>query len=134
MSEDKNQARNEALANQSLIIGAVTIAWNEACEAVFLLFWLLSGMQKDMAEAIFFSLRSDAAQRDVSRAVCTHTTAIPDEWKQLALEGLQRLDRLAGNRNAAIHTMWDKCIRAYEIVSASQDKPPEPNHRPTGNE
>lgn len=91
----------------AVLIGAVTIAWNEAQETVFRLFHQLSGMPKPMAEAVFFSLRSDAGQRDIARAVCRECVGMAEEWRSEVISLITDLDRKSGERNAAIHTMWD---------------------------
>lgn len=95
------------LMGHAMVIGMVTVAWNGAQENVFRLFHLLSGMPKPMAEAVFFSLKADSAQRDITRAVCEHTTELNEKYRQNAIDLIVKLDKLAGQRNAAVHTMWD---------------------------
>src|SRR5216684_2202670 len=50
------------------MIGRVAVAWNDVQFAVSQIFWLLSGMPQKRAHAVFFALRTDAAQRDITNA------------------------------------------------------------------
>ncbi len=89
------------------LLGSITIVWNDAHEQVFKLFWYFSGMPKPQAEAVFFSLRADSSQRDITKAVIKKHQSYPDEHKQHALDWLKKLDKRASERNAITHTMWD---------------------------
>lgn len=89
------------------LLGSITIVWNDAHEQVFKLFWYFSGMSKAQAEAVFFSLRADSAQRDIAKAVIEKHPSYPDEHKQHALDWLRKLGKKSSERNAITHTMWD---------------------------
>lgn len=111
--DDPFAAQRAALDEHAKLIGNVTIAWNTAQSLVFAIFSVMSRIapESDNAAAIFFALKSDIAQRDITTAVIESelgTSAHP-EHKKLA-ERLKRpihkLNSLSAERNAAIHTMW----------------------------
>lgn len=123
-STPRPQNEADVRLGHSILIGAITMAWNDAHETVFRLFHHLSGMPKPMAEGVFFSLNSDRAQRDITRAVARATTAIAEEWKVEAIRLLGQLDQKSGERNAAIHTMWDDAaLSKGEIAPSSEISP-----------
>ncbi len=93
--------------NACQLIGAITIVWNDAHEQVFKLFWYFSGMSKDQAEAVFFSLRADSSQRDITKSIIRKHPNHPEEHKAHAIKWITTLDKKSGERNAATHTMWD---------------------------
>jgi len=93
----------------ALAIGKVTMAWNGAQHMLFLIFQEISGMKHEAAEAVFFTLKSDAAQRDIVAAAAQVVWADPKEAANLAeLKSLiKRLGKHAEKRNETVHTMWE---------------------------
>lgn len=89
------------------LIGAITIASNAAYEQLFRLFWMASGLPKEAAEAVFFSIKSDSGQRDITRNIVSCSEKVQQDHKSHALEWIRFLEEKSGERNAAIHTMWD---------------------------
>jgi len=90
----------------AFLIGRVVISWNEVHWAVYALFLELSGMDPDRAKDVFFSIRNDSSQRDMTlTAGKTALVAHPTVWESFRTT-INALDKLAGERNAAIHTMW----------------------------
>jgi hypothetical protein len=85
-------------------IGRITMSWGDIHFALFQLFTTATGMPKEAAEAIFFSLRTDAAQRDITAAACR--TAFPEDLYGRINNAIKRVGGLAGERNVAIHAMW----------------------------
>lgn len=88
------------------LIGRVVISWNEVQWIIYRLFVGFSGMPEQQAHDVFFALRSDASQRDL--ALAAGKTALADYpflWEQFRTS-LCEVRRLAGERNAAIQTMW----------------------------
>jgi len=111
------------------LIGAVTIAWNAAHEQLFRLFWMASGLPKEAAEAIFFSIKSDSGQREITRSIILCSEKVPQEHKSYALEWIDFMGKKSGERNAAIHTMWDgqglidgKTVSSMEISEKYTNK------------
>ncbi|MDA8390886.1 MAG: hypothetical protein M0Z76_09200 [Gammaproteobacteria bacterium] len=103
------------------LLGSITIIWNDAHEQVFKLFWYFSGMSKEQAEAVFFSLRADSAQRDIAKAVIEKHPDYPNEHKEHALDWIRNLSKKSGERNAITHTMWD----ANSLLEGKMDPTPE---------
>ena len=90
----------------AFLIGHIVISWNEVHWAVYALFLELSGMDPDRAKDVFFSVRNNSTQRDMTLAAGKNAlTAHPTIWESLRMT-INELDKLAGERNAAIHTMW----------------------------
>lgn len=114
------------------LVGAITIVWNDAHEQVFRLFWYFSGMPKEQAEAVFFALKSDSAQRDVTEAVIERHPSYPSEHKQHALEWIKKLGKKSSERNAATHTMWSADSFLEGKMSPSADISKEYFHRRLG--
>lgn len=87
------------------LIGRVTIAANNAQHLVLIIFDILV-RDGDLARAIFFSLKSDAAQRDITLAAMAVRLRGAPELLERGRKAFQRLADLSGERNAAIHTIW----------------------------
>lgn len=63
-------------------------------------------MPEQRAHDVFFKLRSDASQREITLAAGqTALAADPALWKKFRAT-IAALNKLAGERNAAVHTMW----------------------------
>jgi hypothetical protein len=118
ISEDK------FLEDHAALLGHVTLAWNDCHYMVFLIFHTLSGLSWEQASAEFFEQDSDNNRRDITlkhmrkvlktkndKALLTLGTRLFDELKQLA-----------GERNAATHTMWVTVMPDREFFP---DAPPE---------
>jgi hypothetical protein len=88
-------------------IGHVTVQFNGCQEMVFYVFWRLSDMPRACAEAVFMTLKSDSAQRDITLALAKARLATDGLSQYESLKtSLAKLNTLAGERNAAVHTMW----------------------------
>ncbi|MBU2720288.1 hypothetical protein HF563_13100 [Acidithiobacillus ferridurans] len=90
-----------------MLIGAITIVWNDAHEQVFRNFWYFSGLPKKQAEETFFSLRSDYVQRKRTLAAIEKYQPYPSEDKEHARKWIEKLSEKSIERNAVTHTMWD---------------------------
>lgn len=114
-----------AYTEHATTIGTVTICWNGVQESLFRLFLILSNLPFRTAEAIFFSVRSDSSQRDIVLSVArTELQDYPDLW-QATKSLLKCIGELAGERNAAIHTMWQMDFLTDTVkVSPLTRKPP----------
>lgn len=91
-------------------LGYVTIKYNEAQAFVLHIFINLSGAERHVARTMFFSMKSDAGQRDMTIAMArvlmvNEEGEATDECKRV-ITAIESLAKLAGERNAAIHTMW----------------------------
>lgn len=97
----------DKLDSHAELIGRVVISWNEVQWIIYRLFVGFSGMPEQQAQDVFFALRSEGGQRDL--ALAAGKTALADYpflWEQFRTS-LCEVRRLAGERNAAIQTMWD---------------------------
>lgn len=112
MADDEDSRELAAAARESdkdaQLIGHVTMIWNMAQHAVFVLFQAVSELPSDAAQAVFFTIRQDSAQRDVTLALC-EAVLIKDDADILAAirNAITRLNKLSGERNAAVHTIWN---------------------------
>ena len=88
------------------LVGAVTLGWSTAQSAVHALFVTLSGLGLERANAIFFALRQDRAQRDITFALAKATLIKHPDYLERASSLLNQLDKLSSERNAATHSLW----------------------------
>jgi hypothetical protein len=96
----KNVERN------ALAIGQITMQWTTIQVAISYLFRRLSGLDKTRAETIFFGVRSDTNQREMTLALAR--TVLRGEPELLARldKVFDRIGRYSGERNAAAHALW----------------------------
>lgn len=88
------------------LIGRVTIAWNQAHYFIFQVFLALHPRpEPEFAETIFFALKSDRAQRDLTLAAARTMIKHPPLLKETTA-AIDRFTGLAGRRNAVTHAMW----------------------------
>jgi hypothetical protein len=114
---------SKALDKFATTLGHVTIKYNEAQAFVLHIFINLSGAERHVARAMFFSMKSDAGQRDMTIAMA-RSLMVDDDYKETAeckqvVSAIEGLSKLAGERNAAIHTMW------YLDSESVGDSPPD---------
>ena len=104
MKKDTTKAWDE----HALLIGRISVAANTVQYFVFNLFWLVCQIDIELARAIFFSVKSDAGQRDMTFAAAKSRLILTEEETLLTRIGkmLDQAGKLAGERNAFIHTMW----------------------------
>jgi hypothetical protein len=100
------------------MMGHVSLAWNDCHSEVLQIFHTLSNMDWKSAQAIFLSLRSDQAQRRMTRALMDSVLVTENDQPLLELGRslLKQLDDLAGERNAATHTMWVTLMPDRKII------------------
>src|SRR5260370_41635369 len=85
------------------LIGRLTMIWNDAQSMVYLMFSDMLGADHDRSKAIFFSLRSDGAQRTVTTALAK--AVLRDEkLTEDVVDGLELFGRMAGRRKDRLHT------------------------------
>lgn len=98
------------------LIGQVTIAYNEVQFLWLLLFSEFLWGDRALARSMFQALRNDSSQRDIIAAAAEVT--LSDNPK--VLEETRRLMRvtndLVAERNAAIHTFWDRELSTGRYV------------------
>lgn len=94
----------ETIEPLATAIGHMTIAWNHCQSYVFLIFDKALNADILRAKAIFFALRNDGAQREVTLAVLKEAL-LPDAY-EVAKKTLSDFGKIAGRRNDLIHAMW----------------------------
>lgn len=113
----------EQYAAHAALVGHVTLAWSNIHSQVFRIFALLCGLNGRRSEAVFFALKSDASQREITLAVINESLSEPLRKKGAVIFG--RINGLAGERNLAAHTMWATLMPAGKIIpDPSVRKPP----------
>lgn len=103
----------ELIERYAKLIGNVAIEWNTAQYALYNLFETLTGSKS--AWSIFWGLRSDSTQRDI-------TISAAKSWLNMDKNGLGpevirivgELGKLAGERNAALHMPWGIAMDDWE--------------------
>jgi hypothetical protein len=114
------------------IIGTVASTWNGAQESLFFVFVALMGMRKSESEAIFFTLKADSAQRDITDALAKVVLAENSDLLKRVSASIKAMNLLAGERNAAIHTMWRTALDEARVIPSPDTKPHgalKPDHR-----
>jgi hypothetical protein len=103
-TNDEDRFYNEHAA----LLGHVTLAWNDCQSMVMQIFHTLSGTSWVQSTSVFLSLKSDQSQRDITIALLLAVLdrAGDDPIRQLGTSLVGQLGSLAGERNAATHTMW----------------------------
>lgn len=98
---------SKALDQFAKTLGHVTIKYNEAQAFVLFIFSNLLGSERHMAKTLFFSMKSDTGQREMTVALVKALMgeALPDDCREI-VGAIENLSSLSGERNAAIHTIW----------------------------
>ena len=88
-------------------VGKVAHAWNYLHEKLGVLFIAVTGMERNLALSIWYSVRSDLAQREMLKAAVSATNAQRSEKLPKAPEDLKwlldRAQEVANARNDAVH-------------------------------
>jgi hypothetical protein len=103
-ADDEDRFYNEHAA----LLGHVTLAWNDCQSMVMQIFHRLSGTGWDQSTSVFLALKSDQSQRDITVALLQAVLKRADDtpMRELGTSLIGKLGSLAGERNAATHTMW----------------------------
>ncbi len=82
------------------------MAWTDVQLLVFLIFWRLMSSEVDKSEAIFFALRSDHAQRQVTKQLARVLLSRWPDTVERVVAAINKAGGAAGSRNAVIHALW----------------------------
>jgi hypothetical protein len=94
-------------ANQhAAMLGHVSVAWNDVHWMLYRIFDVLSSMPTHQSQAVFFAIKADSTQRDVVQALAKVSLRSHSELLTQFTELMKQIGRIAGDRNAALHTMW----------------------------
>lgn len=88
-------------------IGQATIAWNFAHSAVFIIFQQLAKMKYEKSQAVFFALKADVHQREITMALARVQLANQPKALSKVIAAIAKLNELSAERNAIIHTIWN---------------------------
>jgi hypothetical protein len=88
-------------------LGRVAHAWNILQETLGELFWIVTGLDKSVAFAIWYSTTSDRTQREMLRAAILAKWALkehqPPHTEADMIWLLDKVDGVADRRNVAVH-------------------------------
>ena len=90
------------------LIGRIVVTINTAHWCVFEMMGILLNTSREDTTPIYYSLKADAAQRDLTLAIMADRLTDPTEAalaKRIA-ETINELGKASGLRNAFIHTHW----------------------------
>jgi hypothetical protein len=87
-------------------IGAMTIRWNRCQSIIFMMFRRATGDNILLAKAMFFALRSDGTQRDITAAALQIALVYHPDLMARAVTAISDFSKIAGRRNDFIHAMW----------------------------
>jgi hypothetical protein len=89
-----------------LLLGRITIQWTTIQAAISRVFRRLSGLDAAKAEAVFFAVKSDTSQRDMTLALGRVVLDKHPELLERTIKLFNRLGDLSGERNAVTHAIW----------------------------
>jgi hypothetical protein len=127
-----SHARAQSPRRALRAIGRVAAGWVDVNYLIYLLFVDFSGMPSEQAKDVFFALKADYAQRDITLAAGQAALAKhPDLWESFR-RLIKEIGGLAGERNAAVHTMWSlhwdalwpMAFPTFKVGPACNTKPP----------
>ena len=100
-----DEYEDEKLREVATDVGLVAMEWNSIHHRLSLIFARVTGLNYDVAFAIWNSIRNDSTQRNMLRKA---TEEVYKEKEHLKIKKkisrlLQRLDAKSGNRNSSIH-------------------------------
>jgi hypothetical protein len=103
--------------DHAALLGRVALAWNDCHYVVLSIFHTLSGVSWSKACAIFFALKSDHDRREIALALMKEVLNTENDrrMRELGTQLFGRLAGLAGERNAATHTMWASVMPDGEV-------------------
>ena len=106
------------------LVGQINVAWGDIQFWVYLIFRFLMN-DTLRAQAIFFAIRSDSVQRDITAALVdlALTHALPKELRKDARVLFSELQRIVGRRNDAIHAMWSFGVFDESITPMAGSSP-----------
>src|SRR5215471_18397682 len=111
VSEDKYYEEHAAL------LGHVTLAWNDCHYMVLVIFHTLSGDSWERACATFCEQNSDHNRRGITRTLMKKVlrTKNDEPMREKTTELLDKLDKLAVERNLATHTIWRQVMPEGQV-------------------
>lgn len=87
-------------------IGNIAIMWNACHAMLWHYFWALSGLQENVAKSIYFTLKSDTAQRNITHCLAREVLRDDPIFLHPIDNALVTMAKLSSERNAFMHAMW----------------------------
>jgi len=84
----------------------MTIAWNDCQSTVFMMFHEMLGTNIGRAIGIFFAVKSDTGQRDITLGLANNALALRPELLAKMKTSFAAFNKIAGRRNDFIHAIW----------------------------
>jgi hypothetical protein len=88
------------------LIGKINMSWGDCQFFVYIIFVHLMGYDPTKAEPIFFALKTDRAQRDITTALAGVVLGKHPKLLRKITTTFGNLETMAGRRNDVIHAMW----------------------------
>ncbi len=101
-----SQHLQQDVMENALLIGRVTMQWTTIQVAISKVFHCLSGLDATKSEAVFFAVKSDGSQRDMTLSLGRIVLERHPELFQRMIKLFNSLGDLSGERNAVTHAMW----------------------------
>ena len=112
------------------ILGLVALKWNDIQFFVFVMFWRLLDKSPN-AEAVFFAVRTDRAQRDMTVALAKDVLKATPDLMNRVVNLLADISRMAGRRNDVIHGCGAWTIQTFSQPLPRQQSPLERQEHPS---
>jgi hypothetical protein len=104
------------------IVGDVNMSWGDCQFFIYVIFARLMAGDIHRAEAIFFSLKTDRAQRDVTGALGKLVLKNHPDLQTRLSKLIGNLETLAGERNDVIHAMWGVQLGEPKLLAGSSPR------------
>jgi hypothetical protein len=113
------------------VIGLVATESSTAHWFVFELFRIVLKMEREEAATLYYALRADAGQRDITLSVLIDRLKTPEELELLVRikKTFDALGKASGRRNGFIHTPWSMWYSSEEFTP-SHGAPLHPKLKP----
>jgi hypothetical protein len=99
---DEDKLKNELAP----LIGHMTIEWNDIQATVFMIFHALMGTEINKSISIFFAIKSDTAQRDITLSLVREVLSRYSTLVSGLVTLFGAINKTAGRRNDFIHAIW----------------------------
>jgi hypothetical protein len=108
---------DEYYEQHAALLGHVTLAWNDCHYIVLWIFQTLSGVTWEKACARFFEQKTDSNRRAITltRMKEVLNTKNDEPMREKITELLDKLGKLAVERNLATHTIWRQVMPEGQV-------------------
>jgi hypothetical protein len=100
-----SQESEDAFNKLKVVVGDIVIAWGTLHGVISAMLGPTLQISDDVANAMLATLSVDAHQRNLITAA-VRSSPVPPEMVAAVAALFQKIDKLSGERNAFIHTVW----------------------------